>query len=101
MGSGRPFSEETATLIDAEVRRILDECYAEAVDLLSQHRKELDKLTNALLEHETLDEQQILQVTGLPPAPKLESDPLPLLPIEPRDDAGDGATRPRVAPSHH
>jgi cell division protease FtsH len=68
-GGWRPYSDDTARLIDAEVRRILDESYAEAVRLLRQQRPELDALAKALLEHETLDEQEILQVTGLPPAP--------------------------------
>jgi ATP-dependent metalloprotease FtsH len=69
----KPFSEETARLIDDEVRRIIDECYTEAKRLLTVHRRELDALVKALLERETLDEQEILEVTGLPPAPALES----------------------------
>ena len=36
----------------------------------------LDALVEALLAHETLDEREILQATGLPPAPKLETRPL-------------------------
>jgi cell division protease FtsH len=68
----RPFSEETARTIDDEVRRIIDESHAEAHRLLSEHRGALDTLARALLERETLDEQEILEVTGLPPAPKLE-----------------------------
>jgi cell division protease FtsH len=67
----RPFGEETARLIDAEVRRIIDESYSEARRLLSQHRRQLDALASALLERETLDEKQILEVTGLAPAPTL------------------------------
>jgi hypothetical protein len=57
-------------LIDAEVRRVLDESYADALRLLRQQRHELDALATALLEHETLDEQEILRVTGLRPAPR-------------------------------
>jgi cell division protease FtsH len=67
-GAWRPYSEETARLIDAEVRRVLDESYAHAVRLLGQQRQELDALAKALLEHETLDEQEILHITGLRPA---------------------------------
>ena len=67
-GAWRPYSEETARLIDAEVRRVLDESYVDALRLLRQQRPELDALASALLEHETLDEQEILQVTGLRPA---------------------------------
>jgi cell division protease FtsH len=71
----RPFSEETARTIDAEVRRIISDSHDEARRLLSEHRRELDALANALLERETLDEQEILEVTGLPPAPALDNNP--------------------------
>lgn len=72
-GGEKPFSEETARLIDAEVRRIIGESHEQAKSLLSKHRKALDALVEALLVHETLDEEQILEATGLPPAPKLET----------------------------
>jgi cell division protease FtsH len=70
---GRPFSEATAEAIDAEIRKIISESHEEAKSLLSAHRKQLDALAQALLSHETLNEQQILQITGLPPAPPLET----------------------------
>ena len=70
---GNPFSEETARTIDAEVRRIIGESHDEARRLLTHHRRELDALAEALLARETLDEQEILDVTGLPPAPALDS----------------------------
>jgi cell division protease FtsH len=69
----RPFSEETAQAIDSEVRRIIGECHDQARALLSRHRAQLDALARALLERETLDEQEILEVTGLPPAPALDA----------------------------
>ncbi|HLT91045.1 MAG TPA: ATP-dependent zinc metalloprotease FtsH [Woeseiaceae bacterium] len=72
-GMTRPISEETARLVDAEVRRIIQECHEEALRLLRQHRRELDALVQALLERDSLDEKEILEVTGLPPAPALES----------------------------
>ena len=70
-GADRPFSEATAYEIDAEVQRIIGESYAEACRLLRVHRKALDALVTALLEKETLDESEILKVTGLPPAAEL------------------------------
>lgn len=66
-------SEETSRTIDSEVRRIIAESHDEATRLLTTHRRELDALAEALLSRETLDEQEILQVTGLPPAPGLET----------------------------
>jgi cell division protease FtsH len=73
-GAGaRPFSEETARAIDVEVHRIIAECHDEARSLLRAHRPALDALAQALLARETLDEDEILAVTGLPPAPALET----------------------------
>lgn len=72
-GGEKPFSEETARRIDAEVMRIIHESHEQAKSLLHAHRAQLDALVKALLAEETLDEQQILEVTGLPAAPRLES----------------------------
>ncbi|HEY7406803.1 MAG TPA: cell division protein FtsH, partial [Gemmatimonadaceae bacterium] len=72
-GGAQSFSEETARAIDAEVLRIIADSHEEARRLLTEHRRELDALAEALLARETLDEQEILRVTGLPPAPALES----------------------------
>jgi cell division protease FtsH len=72
-GGEKPFSEETARVIDSEVQRIIGESHAEAKALLQKHRNALDALVAALLDKETLDEQQILEATGLPPAPPLET----------------------------
>jgi cell division protease FtsH len=77
-GDDRPFSEATAQAIDAEVSRITAESHEEARQLLTAHRSELDKLAHALLERETLDEREILEVTGLPAAPALGNEMLPV-----------------------
>ncbi len=52
-------SEETARKIDAEVKRIIDECYQKALDLLTANRDKLDLLTNILIERETLDGRDV------------------------------------------
>jgi cell division protease FtsH len=70
-GASKPYSEETAQKIDREIQKIIGDCATQAQELLAAHRHELDALVTALLEHETLDETQILQVTGLPPAATL------------------------------
>jgi cell division protease FtsH len=75
----KPFSEKTAEAIDAEVRRIIGESYEEAKRLLSANRKQLDALAAALVARETLNEQEILEVTGLPAAPPLDTAMLPVL----------------------
>jgi cell division protease FtsH len=72
-GVEKSLSEETARTVDAEVARIIAESHEQAKTLLRRHRKQLDDLVKALLARETLDEQQILEVTGLPRAPELEA----------------------------
>jgi cell division protease FtsH len=69
----KPFSEETAKAIDAEVLKIIGDSHHEAKRLLTAHRKQLDALAEALLSRETLNELEILEVTGLPPAPALQT----------------------------
>ena len=61
----KPYSEGTAQIIDDEVRRIAEESQAEAEKLLSEHRPQLDALAKALLRSDSLDEKEILEVTGV------------------------------------
>ena len=76
--ASQPYSEATAQLVDAEVRRILQECYADGGAAAARApRRSWTRWREALLEHETLDEQEILRVTGLPRAPQLETMPIP------------------------
>jgi cell division protease FtsH len=51
------------------MRRIVEECQDEAQKTLEQHRGQLDTLAQSLLKNDSLDEADILKVTGLPPAP--------------------------------
>jgi cell division protease FtsH len=53
-GESRSFSEETARQIDAEVRRLVDEAYARAREVIVEHRAVLDRIAHALLRSETL-----------------------------------------------
>lgn len=57
-------SEETARLVDAEVRRIVDESYRTAKELLHEHRAALDALATALLDKESLDAEDVQAVVG-------------------------------------
>ncbi|MEZ4235560.1 MAG: ATP-dependent zinc metalloprotease FtsH [Myxococcota bacterium] len=70
-------SDATAEKVDAEVARIIGKAYDKAKALLSEHRGALDALVAGLLAHDTLDEAQVLEVTGLPPAPALDDRPTP------------------------
>jgi cell division protease FtsH len=72
-GMGGPFfpvaaeaSSDTQRVVDEEVRRIVDESHDEVVVLLQQNRSKLDSLASALLEHETLDEEEAYAAAGVP-----------------------------------
>jgi cell division protease FtsH len=67
-------SPETQRLVDDEVRRIVDEAHGEAVQLLRENRDKLDSLANALLEHETLDEEDAYAAAGVPRTAKPPAD---------------------------
>jgi cell division protease FtsH len=58
-------SPETQELIDSEVRRIVDECYQVAMKRLDEHREQLEALAAALLDKETLGEDEAYQVAGI------------------------------------
>jgi cell division protease FtsH len=75
-------SEGTRQLVDAEVRRLIDECYSVALGTLHDNRGRLDKLAQALLENETLDGDEAYIAAGFispngggPTAPKVGGAP--------------------------
>ena len=59
-------SEQTRKLLDAEVRRLIDESYEQALEHLRTHREQLDRLAGALLERESLDEAEVYAIAGIP-----------------------------------
>jgi cell division protease FtsH len=95
----RDYSEATAQEIDTEVRKLIDNAYVRAKDLLNQHHTTMVAIAKALLEYETLDGAQIRDLIKFgkmtnPPAgpakPRQEPPPLPT-------ESGGGAT---VAPDY-
>ncbi len=63
----RDFSEDTAIKIDIEVKRIVSEQYVRATKILENNRDAMERLVDALLEHESLDSAQMRRViAGLP-----------------------------------
>jgi cell division protease FtsH len=58
-------SPRTRETIDEEVRRIVEEAHLEVIALLTDKRAQLDKLADALLEHETLDEDDAYAAAGV------------------------------------
>jgi cell division protease FtsH len=75
----RDYSEDTAILIDKEVRRMLDEAYKSAVDILSSHKDAMHRIAQTLLEREVLDGDEIRAL--------IEGKTLPGKPT-PHDDGG-------------
>ncbi|CAM5492050.1 MULTISPECIES: ATP-dependent zinc metalloprotease FtsH [Streptomyces] len=65
---GMSAAPRTLDLVDGEMRRIVEECYAEACRTLEENRHRLDGLAVALLEHETLEEADAYRVAGITPA---------------------------------
>lgn len=65
LSQGRSYSEATAAKIDAEVRKIIDEIYVQAVELLGQNRDKLDAIADALMTHEVLGKEELLAVIGM------------------------------------
>ena len=72
--TGKPYSEKTAELIDAEIKKLSDEAAMRAEQVLKANKKVLDNLAEELLKHETLEEAElepILKDAKLPEAAKL------------------------------
>ena len=72
----RPYSDETAKMIDEEVAQLITEAKHRAMLVLKENRSFLDKLAEALLKEETLEEpevDEILKGTKLPKEAKLHS----------------------------
>ncbi|MGH9182875.1 MAG: ATP-dependent zinc metalloprotease FtsH [Acidimicrobiales bacterium] len=72
MGHSSEYSDEMAARIDAEVRSLIEGAHDEAAEVLRQHRQTLDRLADALVERETLDTPELLEIfEGLPAWPRL------------------------------
>ncbi|MDH4169046.1 MAG: ATP-dependent zinc metalloprotease FtsH [Acidimicrobiia bacterium] len=62
MGADPHYSDEVATLIDSEIRSLIDAAHAEAREILTLHRVTLDRLAETLIERETLDEAELNEI---------------------------------------
>ena len=76
----RAYSDDTAKLIDEEVKAIIDAEYARAKALLAQHRQAMEDVVEILFENEVMDGDQLRNVLvengiELPPRPKQEAPP--------------------------
>lgn len=90
MGHQRDYSERIAEQVDGEVRALIEKAHDEAWQVINENRAVLDRLAAALLEHETLDHNQIAEifedVVKLPERPQwLSSDKRPISDLPPID----------------
>ena len=88
--SSRPFAEATQAEIDREVSRLLREAEERAIELLKEHRPQLDSLVSLLLEMETVDGSDVYRLAGLPDR-GATSPPVPPMTVAPRAVAASDA----------
>ena len=69
----RPYSEETARLIDEEIKRIVTEADETARNLLLEKRDLFEALTNALVEEEEVDRDRLIEILGPDPKDPVDS----------------------------
>jgi cell division protease FtsH len=103
----RDFSEETARQIDLEVRRLIDEAYQSAHNIVETHADAMHRIAAALLERETIDAEEVrLLIEGkeLPPmrsvlATPSDGDGSPQQVLKPESRGGPGGGLPEGSPS--
>jgi cell division protease FtsH len=86
----RDCSEQTAQEIDGEVKRLLEQAYSEAREILIQHREELDQVTKELLQNETLDGRSFNRLIGRSPDSDQERPGHPVALAPPNPASGNG-----------
>ena len=62
LGEGPLYSEDTSAKIDAEIRKIIEEAHETAINILKENRKVLDKVSERLLEVETIDSSEFYEI---------------------------------------
>lgn len=63
-GFQKPYGEDTAKLIDVEVRQLIEECYQQAKSILIEHRQELNQIAQLLLQKEMVFKDEIEKILG-------------------------------------
>jgi cell division protease FtsH len=110
MARAKVYSETTAQEIDIEVKRIIDEAYKTAKDIITQNQDKLELIAKSLLEYETLDGSQVEEIvrtgkfTPPPPTPQVDAPhgapagtPLPEVPPKPAQPKLPGLGNPAPA----
>jgi cell division protease FtsH len=58
----KPYSDETAKTIDAEIKKLLEDAYEEARRIILEHRESVELMTQMLMEFETLDSDDVIEI---------------------------------------
>jgi AFG3 family protein len=66
----KPYSDETARMIDEEVRKLIDSAYIRTIDLLKSKREQLESLAQALLKKEIIFQGDVEDLIGRRPFEK-------------------------------
>ena len=97
------YSDEIAREIDDEIRRIVEEAHQTAKDILAERREDLDRISNLLLERETIDAEQFVKLLDGAPAEEVfgaeDAEPEPPAEPEPEGEKSSGREGPRPMPS--
>jgi len=89
----REVSERTAQKVDDEVKRLIDEAYARAMQIITENRELLDRIAAALLDRETIDREDLDRlVKNLPLAPRNPA-------LDPAAPSNPPAAKPGVSPA--
>ncbi|MBD5657328.1 MAG: ATP-dependent zinc metalloprotease FtsH [Candidatus Eremiobacteraeota bacterium] len=80
-GEDRNYSEEIAGKIDGEVRKIIDNCYSDATTLLRDNWNKVERMVASLMEHETVDTEEVVAILSDQPYPRKPEEAHPELPI--------------------
>lgn len=62
MHKGKEYSEETASLVDTETKRIIDKAYEHAIDILNTHIDKLHAVAKVLLEKEKIEGEEFDEI---------------------------------------
>ena len=73
----RDYSDSVAQTIDEEVHRLIETAQNTARDVLEEHRPRLEHISKYLLEHETIEEDQVEEIFDTPPAADMSPAPMP------------------------
>jgi cell division protease FtsH len=79
-GEDRNYSEEIAGKIDSEVRQIIENCYADAKRLLTDNWHKVERMVASLLEHETVETDEVIAILNDRPYGRPPDEPVPELP---------------------